>query len=71
MIYGCSQPRELWFIDFNHVYVHVHMKVRVNWNTQLPVSEVAQHDGGHLLWTHPHQPEKRPHPLISREGIGE
>ena len=19
MIYGCSQPRELWFIDFNHV----------------------------------------------------
>ena len=20
MIYGCSQPRELWFIDFNHVY---------------------------------------------------
>ena len=23
MIYGCSQPRELWFIDFNHVHVHV------------------------------------------------
>ena len=21
MIYGCSQPRELWFIDFNHVHV--------------------------------------------------
>ena len=21
MIYGCSQPRELWFIDFNHVQV--------------------------------------------------
>ena len=21
MIYGCSQPRELWFIDFNHVYL--------------------------------------------------
>ena len=20
--YGCSQPRELWFIDFNHVHVH-------------------------------------------------
>ena len=20
MIYGCSQPRELWFIDFNHVH---------------------------------------------------
>ena len=20
MIYGCSQPRKLWFIDFNHVY---------------------------------------------------
>ena len=19
VIYGCSQPRELWFIDFNHV----------------------------------------------------
>ena len=19
MIYGCLQPRELWFIDFNHV----------------------------------------------------
>ena len=32
MIYGCSQPRELWFIDFNHVdtvYMHVHqMKYR-------------------------------------------
>ena len=25
MIYGCSQPRELWFIDFNHVHVHVHV----------------------------------------------
>ena len=24
MIYGCSQPRELWFIDFNHVYIPVH-----------------------------------------------
>ena len=23
MIYGCSQLRELWFIDFNHVHVHV------------------------------------------------
>ena len=23
MIYGCSQPRELWFIDFNHVHIHV------------------------------------------------
>ena len=20
-MYGCSQPRELWFIDFNHVYI--------------------------------------------------
>ena len=20
MIYGCLQPRELWFIDFNHVF---------------------------------------------------
>ena len=19
-VYGCSQPRELWFIDFSHVY---------------------------------------------------
>ena len=27
-MYGCSQPRELWFIDFNHVHVHVpHMDV--------------------------------------------
>ena len=25
MIYGCSQPRELWFIDFNHVHVHVYI----------------------------------------------
>ena len=25
MIYGCLQPRELWFIDFNHVHVHVHV----------------------------------------------
>ena len=24
MIYGCLQPRELWFIDFNHVHVHVY-----------------------------------------------
>ena len=23
MIYGCLQPRELWFIDFNHVHVPV------------------------------------------------
>ena len=21
MIFGCSQPRELWFIDFHHVHV--------------------------------------------------
>ena len=21
--YGCSQPRELWFIDFNHVYATI------------------------------------------------
>ena len=27
VIYGCSQPRELWFIDFNHVH-----KVKVNHN---------------------------------------
>ena len=24
MIYGCSQPRELWFIDFNHVQSCIH-----------------------------------------------
>ena len=26
-VYTCSclQPRELWFINFNHVYVHVHV----------------------------------------------
>ena len=32
MIYGCSQPRELWFIDFNHVYtlwsLHVNLLSR-------------------------------------------
>ena len=22
MIYGCSQPRELWFTDFNHVHIY-------------------------------------------------
>ena len=25
MIYGCSQPTELWFMDFNHVHVHTCM----------------------------------------------
>ena len=34
---------------------------------QSPVSEVGQHDGGYLLWTHPRKPEKRPHPLVRRE----
>ena len=24
MIYGCSQPRELWFIDFNHVPAYMY-----------------------------------------------
>ena len=26
MIYGCSQPRELWFIDLI-MYIHVHVHV--------------------------------------------
>ena len=30
VIYGCSQPRELWFIDFNHVHVHMHVVCRFN-----------------------------------------
>ena len=36
MIYGCSQPRELWFIDFNHVtmdnthmYMYMYIHVRI------------------------------------------
>ena len=28
-MYGCLQPRELWFIDFNHVHVHVVLYSRV------------------------------------------
>ena len=27
MIYGCLQPRELWFIDFNHVQVQMYIHV--------------------------------------------
>ena len=37
MIYGCSQPRELWFIDFNHVYPTQMRKRRIEpgeWNTK-------------------------------------
>ena len=25
MIYGCLQPRELWFIDFNHVHLSIYI----------------------------------------------
>ena len=27
MIFGCSQPRELWFIDFNYVHMYTYMYV--------------------------------------------
>ena len=35
MIYGCLQPRELWFIDFNHV--HCSKDVRCAQYMNLPI----------------------------------
>ena len=42
-MYGCSQPRELWFIDFNHVHVHVHVCICIVLHC-IPVRVIVESD---------------------------
>ena len=44
MIYGCSQPRELWFIDFNHVHaIKVEVHVHCGFNAHIYLLTRARH----------------------------
>ena len=41
MIYGCLQPRELWFIDFNHVMPADDPETRDAWWREIRVEMKA------------------------------
>ena len=44
MIYGCSQPRELWFNGFNHVPIYMYMYLQHYQSVKVKLDS-TQHPG--------------------------